>query len=807
VAQGGQYAPCKFAKLDCSRRLLSQWGFSSAHALKLGKDVTLLQQYIFKVYGWSTPSRISPLPPHLIGLVQLFQLLQKLAQMAEVISSRVCVKQLPNNVTEKSVREHFASHGDITDLKLLSTRCVKRVSLKFRVAHIHLCRSGRSRHMAFIGFKTPREADEVVAHFNKTFFGASKLVVEKAVPVRRNCLSCCALLKPSSAFVQIGSSSAPKSWSKHTKASGKHSGDADSDDEVDVADSGRLFVRNLPYSASESDLKQYFAKHGPISEVNLPTDGSDRSKGYAFVTYLIPEDAVKALSGADGDFFQGRILHVLPAKPAPGTGSGTADGESGTSSTGGGAVSGGSAFKSEQEAKRKERAVSGAEAPIWNALFLRQDTLVAALAARHNMSEGGILDKQSGNMAVRVALGETAIIAETKQFLMDNGVSLDVMEASLRGESPARSDTVLLVKNLPFEASLASLQELFGRYGALLRVVMPPTRAIALVEFNKAKQATLAFRALAYSKYMGVPLYLEKAPEGVLKPFEGGGASAVPAAGAQSGNGDAQGAGHASGDAEESTAASGGADDDGPVTGTGKSIFVKNLAFVTTEDGLREMFQSIGPVRSVRIPHRPNTGKRAMSLAPGAPPPTTISMGYGFVEYDDADSAKEAIKRLQSTSLDGHALQLKISSNAGSSNSSAPSRKRSREGVAAPGAGASKATPKIMVKNIAFQASKGDLRELFAAYGDLKSVRLPKRFDGRARGFAFVEYSSAKEAAAAVAALSATHLYGRHLVLEYAASDDVVQSQAALQAAAADDANVAAGGERKVKSKQRRLEE
>ncbi len=624
------------------------------------------------------------------------------------------------------------------------------------------------------------------------------------------CSQGCHTLSDFTHSLQIGSSSAPKSWSKHTKARGKHAGDADSDDEVDVADSGRLFVRNLPYTASEADLKQYFQKHGPVSEVNLPTDASDRSKGYAFVTYLIPEDAVKALAGSDGDFFQGRILHVLPAKPAPGAASGTADGGDGPSSGSGAGESGGSAYKSEQEKKRKEKAVSGAEAPIWNSLFLRQDTLVAALAARHNMSEGGILDKESGNMAVRVALGETAIIAETKQFLLDNGVSLDVMEASLRGESPARSDTVLLVKNLPFEASLASLQELFGRYGALLRVVMPPTRAVALVEFNKAKQAALAFRALAYSKYMGVPLYLEKAPEGVLKPFEEGAPASVAASSAQEEATGEQAPGHAGDDATGAAAAASGGNgedaDDGPATGTGKSIFVKNLAFATTEDGLREMFSTIGAIRSVRIPHRPNTGKRAMSLTPGAPPPPTISMGYGFVEFEEADSAKEAIKRLQSTTLDGHALQLKISSSAGST-SAAPNRKRSRESAAAPGASSGKATPKIMVKNIAFQATKGDLRELFAAYGDLKSVRLPKRFDGRARGFAFVEYSSAKEAAAAVAALSATHLYGRHLVLEYAASDDVVQSQSALQAAATDDANVAAGGDRKVKAKQRRMEE
>lgn len=47
-------------------------------------------------------------------------------------------------------------------------------------------------------------------------------------------------------------------------------------------------------------------------------------------------------------------------------------------------------------------------------------------------------------------------------------------------------------------------------------------------------------------------------------------------------------------------------------------------------------------------------------------------------------------------------------------------------------------------------------------------MRLPKRFDARTRGFAFLEFVTRREAEAAYGALRHTHLLGRHLVLEWA---------------------------------------
>jgi multiple RNA-binding domain-containing protein 1 len=60
-------------------------------------------------------------------------------------------------------------------------------------------------------------------------------------------------------------------------------------------------------------------------------------------------------------------------------------------------------------------------------------------------------------------------------------------------------------------------------------------------------------------------------------------------------------------------------------------------------------------------------------------------------------------------------------------------------------------------------------------------VRLPKKFNSRSRGFAFLEFVSRQEAEHAFAILRHTHLLGRHLVLEWAAEADVAADIEALR--------------------------
>lgn len=56
-----------------------------------------------------------------------------------------------------------------------------------------------------------------------------------------------------------------------------------------------------------------------------------------------------------------------------------------------------------------------------------------------------------------------------------------------------RSDTTILVKNLPHSAAENTLRSLFGRCGPTLRIVLPPSKVIALVEFEQPSHAKYVY--------------------------------------------------------------------------------------------------------------------------------------------------------------------------------------------------------------------------------------------------------------------------------------------------------------------------
>ena len=60
------------------------------------------------------------------------------------------------------------------------------------------------------------------------------------------------------------------------------------------------------------------------------------------------------------------------------------------------------------------------------------------------------------------------------------------------------------------------MQELFGKFGELLRLVLPPTKTLGLVEYAESADARRAFKGLAYKRFQNIPLYLEWAPAGIF---------------------------------------------------------------------------------------------------------------------------------------------------------------------------------------------------------------------------------------------------------------------------------------------------
>ncbi len=87
--------------------------------------------------------------------------------------------------------------------------------------------------------------------------------------------------------------------------------------------SKKLYVGNLPFTATEDELRTLFERHGSITSVNVITDReTGRSRGFGFVEMdeaSAADDAMRALDGSD---MGGRSLRVNEAQDKRGGGGG-----------------------------------------------------------------------------------------------------------------------------------------------------------------------------------------------------------------------------------------------------------------------------------------------------------------------------------------------------------------------------------------------------------------------------------------------------------------------------------------------------
>jgi len=84
----------------------------------------------------------------------------------------------------------------------------------------------------------------------------------------------------------------------------------------------RLYVGNLPFSATDESLRALFSKHGTVEKVSLITDReTGRPRGFGFVE-MSSADAARAIQALNGTDFGGRPLRVNEAQERPRGGGG-----------------------------------------------------------------------------------------------------------------------------------------------------------------------------------------------------------------------------------------------------------------------------------------------------------------------------------------------------------------------------------------------------------------------------------------------------------------------------------------------------
>ena len=549
--------------------------------------------------------------------------------------------------------------------------------LSYKTVRLTLDKKGRPSGKCFVDLKSESDLRKALK-FNKKYMGSRYVEVFRDTGTKAE------------------KEGIPQNQRKNSSAISK------SDVSQQSAESGCLFVRNLPYECTDDELKAHFESIGPVSSMELPRTKNNKTKGIAYVTYLFPEHAIKATNNLTFKPFQGRLIHIIPSNKGD-----TSDEEDN---------------KDFKKKKLKKQKASMNDEKCWNTLFLNQNAVSDYLAHRMKVSKSDVLDPNSENSAVQLALGETQLLQEIKEFLTNEGINLDSFSTS------KRSKRIIVCKNIPFGTEERELHELFSQHGTLGRLVLSPTGTIAVVEYFDPSDASKAYKNLSYSKFKHLPLYLEWAPEETF-------ASEFKACDKKvykTMEEDLSGMEHA-------------------------TLFIKNLNFDTTEAQLREFFEKCGKVTGLSI-----AKKAAPKSASGF-----LSRGYGFVEFDTKEVARDAIKKLNGKLLHDYAVELKLSEK---QISKVPQKIKKTRNL-------QESSEKLLIKNVPFETTKKDLRKLFAAFGDIKHIRLPKKLAGTGnhRGFAFVEYSSIAEARKAFEATGdSTHLYGRRLVVEWAKEEATV---------------------------------
>lgn len=454
--------------------------------------------------------------------------------------------------------------------------------------------------------------------------------------------------------------------------------------------------------------------------MHVPLDSkTGNGKGFAYVLFEDPENAVRAYEELDGRIFQGRLLHIIPA---------TAKRENKLDEF---AIS---KLPIKQQKRIQQKAQAATATFNWNSLYMNADAVISSVADRLGVSKSDVLDPTSSDAAVKQAHAETHIIQETKAYFSQNGVDLDAFKQKARG------DTAILVKNFTYGTKADELKKMFEEHGTITRFLMPPSGTIAIVEFAQAPQARAAFATLAYRKIKDSILFLEKAPKDLFKagvtPHDG--PTAVPSAPE----------GKAKLAASDLLAA-----EATPEQIDTSTLYVRNLNFSTTTQRLAEVFRPLDGFVSARVKTKTDPKK----------PGQVLSMGFGFLEFRTKEQAQAALAAMDGYNLDGYKLSIKASNKGLDA-----AEERRKEDKAKKAAGRQ---TKIIIKNLPFEATKKDVRALFSAYGQLRSVRVPKKFDASARGFAFADFTTPREAENAMDALRNTHLLGRKLVLDFASED------------------------------------
>uniref|UniRef100_A0A5F8A904 RNA-binding protein 28 n=1 Tax=Macaca mulatta TaxID=9544 RepID=A0A5F8A904_MACMU len=189
------------------------------------------------------------------------------------------------------------------------------------------------------------------------------------------------------------------------------------------------------------------------------------------------------------------------------------------------------------------------------------------------------------------------------------------------------------------------------------------------------------------------------------------------------------------------------------------TLFVGRLPPSARSEQLEELFSQVGPVKQCFVVTE--KGSKACR-------------GFGYVTFSMLEDVQRALKEI--TTFEGckinvtvakKKLRNKTKEKGKNENSECPKKE--------PKAKKAKVADKkarLIIRNLSFKCSEEDLKTVFAQFGAILEVNIPRKPDGKMRGFAFVQFKNLLEAGKALRGMNMKEIKGRTVAVDWAVAKD-----------------------------------
>ncbi|XP_037023644.2 RNA-binding protein 28 [Artibeus jamaicensis] len=195
----------------------------------------------------------------------------------------------------------------------------------------------------------------------------------------------------------------------------------------------------------------------------------------------------------------------------------------------------------------------------------------------------------------------------------------------------------------------------------------------------------------------------------------------------------------------------------------GLTLFVGRLPPSARSEQLEELFSQVGPVKQCFVVTE--KGSKACR-------------GFGYVTFSMPEDVQRALKEI--TTFEGSKINVSIAKKklrnkskekGGKENSESPKKEQKPKK-----AKVADKKARLIIRNLSFKCLEDDLKTVFAQYGAVLEVNIPRKPDGKMRGFAFVQFKNLLEAGKALKSMNMKEIKGRTIAVDWAVAKDKYKS-------------------------------